>query len=132
MMPLEKKMNKPLIIRGELPNLNGVIDASKRHWAQYSKVKKKWTETVATEAVVQRMQKVKNPVWVETKFYRKTKRGDPDNIRIAVKYILDGLVLIGVLPDDNQQWVRGFTDTFLVDKDDPRIEVILREQTDEQ
>lgn len=131
MMPLEKKMNKPLIIRGELPNLNQVIDASKRHWAQYSKVKKKWTETVATEAVVQRMQKVKNPVWVETTFYRKNKRGDPDNIRIAVKYILDGLVLIGVLPDDNQQWVRGFTDAFHIDKDDPRIEVILREQADD-
>lgn len=33
---------------------------------------------------------------------------DFDNIRFAAKYVLDGMVHAGVLPNDNQTWVRGF------------------------
>jgi hypothetical protein len=35
-------------------------------------------------------------------------RADYDNIGFARKYVLDGMVKSGVLPDDNQKWVRGF------------------------
>ena len=65
------------------------------------------------------------PVWVRTTYYLKTRRGDPDNVRVASKYILDGLVQAGVLEDDSQRWIIGFTDLYDLDRDDPRIEVQL-------
>ena len=114
-----------LIIRAKMPNLNDVIAASKRHWSYYSKEKKRWTEIVAQEAKAQGLYKMRLPVWVRTTYYMKTRRGDPDNVRVAIKYILDGLVQAGVLEDDSQRWIVGFQDLYDLDRDDPRIEVQL-------
>jgi Holliday junction resolvase RusA-like endonuclease len=114
-----------LIIRAKMPNLNDVIAASKRHWSYYSKEKKRWTEVAAQEAQAQGLYKMRLPVWVRTTYYMKTRRGDPDNVRVAIKYILDGLVQAGVLEDDSQRWIVGFQDLYDLDRDDPRIEVQL-------
>ena len=52
------------------------------------------------------------------------KRTDPDNIAAGGrKVILDGLVEGGILPDDGWGDVEGFSDTFAVDKENPRVEV---------
>ena len=40
--------------------------------------------------------------------------------------IIDGLVKASILPEDNQKIIKGFTDTFHKDKDDPRVEVTIR------
>jgi Holliday junction resolvase RusA-like endonuclease len=114
-----------LIIRAKMPNLNDVIAASKRHWSYYSKEKKRWTEIVAQEAQAQGLYKMRLPVWVRTTYYLRTRRSDPDNVRVAIKYILDGLVQAGVLEDDSQRWIVGFQDLYDLDRDDPRIEVQL-------
>ena len=119
-----------LIVRGAMPNLNTVIAATKRHWSHYSKEKKMWTQTVRMEALAQKMTPVTQPVWVRSEYYSKNRRADPDGIRIAAKYILDGLVEANVLPDDSQKWIIGFVDRFSVDKDDPRIEVELMPEPD--
>ena len=114
-----------LIIRAKMPNLNDVIAASKRHWSYYSKEKKRWTDVAAFEAKAQGLYKMRLPVWVRTTYFMKTRRGDPDNVRVAIKYILDGLVQAGVLEDDSQRWIVGFQDLYDLDRDDPRIEVQL-------
>ena len=89
-----------------------------------------WTQTVRMEALAQKMTPVTQPVWVRSEYYSKNRRADPDGIRIAAKYILDGLVEANVLPDDSQKWIIGFVDRFSVDKDDPRIEVELMPEPD--
>ena len=33
---------------------------------------------------------------------------DPDNIRFAAKYVLDGMIKGGVLPNDSQGWIIAF------------------------
>ena len=58
--------------------------------------------------------------WVE----KKTRR-DKDNIAFAKKFILDALQEMGILQNDGWSEILGFSDTFDVDKDNPRIEVSL-------
>jgi hypothetical protein len=72
----------------------------------------------------------RNPFGFSSEYYSKNRRADPDGIRIAAKYILDGLVEANVLPDDSQKWIIGFVDRFDVDRDDPRIEVELMPEPD--
>lgn len=114
-----------LVIRAQMPNLNDVIAASKRHWSYYSKEKKRWTEVAALEAKAQGLTPMRLPVWVRTTYYLKTRRSDPDNLRVAIKFILDGLVQAGILEDDSQRWIIGFQDLFELDRNDPRIVVQL-------
>ena len=61
-------------------------------------------------------------VWVV-----QNERTDRDNIAFAKKFIQDALVSAGVLIDDGWKYVVGFSDRFEVDKNNPKIEVILRE-----
>lgn len=114
-----------LVLRAQMPNLNDVIAAAKRHWSYYSKEKRRWTQLAADEAVAQGLKPVSSPVWVRTTYYLKSRRADPDNVRVAVKYVLDGLQQAEILPNDNLKWVIGFQDQFEVDRDDPRIVVQL-------
>lgn len=52
-------------------------------------------------------------------------RADFDNIAFAKKYVQDGMVKAGILVDDNQKYVLGFSDTFTkVDKGSEKVEVV--------
>ena len=120
-------MDQLLIVHGELPHLNKVIRLSKGHWSGYSKDKKQWTEKVAWEAVAQNVTQVTDPAYIAFEWFTKDRRVDPDNVRFAAKYILDGLTKARVLPDDSMRWIRGFKDYFAVDKENPRVQVTLSE-----
>ena len=53
-------------------------------------------------------------------------RRDPDGLRgFVAKYILDGLVTAEIIPDDSAKHIVGFTDTFVLDRDNPGIEITL-------
>ena len=75
---------------------------------------------------------MQQPVVVEFDWFSRDRRRDPDNLRIGSKFVLDGFVEAGVLPDDSQRWIVGFQDRFHVDKDLPRVVVRLVPQEDEQ
>lgn len=79
----------------------------------------------ALEAKAQRLKPITEPIWVFATWYLKTRRGDPDNVRVAIKYVLDGLQSADILPDDSQKWIVGFQDRFELDRNDPRIVVQL-------
>lgn len=109
-------------ISGELPDMNQIIKASKSHYVVYSKMKKKYTQLVKESA--------KDLPAIESadfliQWYCKNKRKDPDNITAGQKFILDGLVEVGVLKNDGWKQVGEIRHRFRVDKDNPRIEVIL-------
>jgi Holliday junction resolvase RusA-like endonuclease len=61
-------------------------------------------------------------------WFEKDKRRDPDNIRVGIKYILDGLVEAGVLPTDGWKYITGLEDRFYVDKERPRVEIEIIEE----
>lgn len=59
-------------------------------------------------------------------WYEPNRRRDVDNITFATKFIQDALVKFGILEDDSQKYIVGVFHRVLVDKDNPRIEVELR------
>ena len=117
-----------LIIQGSFPGLNNIIETAKRHWGGYSAEKKKRTNGVAILARVAKLQPVQRPCVVRCLWYEQNRRRDPDNIRVGIKYILDGLVEAGVLPSDGWKFITGLEDRFYIDKDSPRIEVEIIEE----
>lgn len=111
-----------IIIEGELPTLNEIIDLSKTHWAKYREVKRINTNLVAF--ISNRLPKFE-AIKLDITYYRKDRRTDPDNIVASKKFILDGLVKSGVIKNDGWGEVKGFKESWKVDKDNPRIEVTI-------
>lgn len=113
-----------VVIPGEMPGMNKIINASKSHYQVYRRLKKE-----NTELIIWNCKKLPNmkSVYLDITWYCKNKRRDPDNIAAAVKFIFDGLVEGGVLENDGWQQNMGWSNTFKVDKDKPRTEIIIKE-----
>ena len=45
----------------------------------------------------------------------------------AVKFILDGMVELGTIPDDGQKYVKGISHELHLDRKNPRVEVEIEE-----
>lgn len=60
--------------------------------------------------------------WIEPDMRR-----DKDNIRFAAKFVLDALVQAGILPDDGWRYVGDLSDSYAVNKSNPRIIVTLED-----
>jgi Holliday junction resolvase RusA-like endonuclease len=59
-------------------------------------------------------------------FYEFSRRRDPDNIQAgSVKIILDALVKYGILENDGWDQIAGISATFSIDKENPRVEVLI-------
>ncbi|ENJ9655886.1 hypothetical protein AB2T14_003586 [Clostridium botulinum] len=113
-----------IVIPGELPDLNKIIDVSKKHYMQYSNLKKSNTDLVAF--IAKGKGKFKR-IDLDIIWYCKNKRKDKDNIAAGIKFILDGLVKAKVIENDGWKEINNFTHKFEVDKRNPRIEVTLKE-----
>ena len=112
-------------IKGELPDLNQIIAASKSHYGAYSSMKKKNTELVQWSA--KGLEKVDRADFIIT-WYCKNRRKDKDNITGGgLKMILDGLVVAGILENDGWKQIGDISHKFEVDKENPRIEVEIHE-----
>lgn len=112
-----------LVLLGVFPGLNNIIETAKKHWSGYSAEKKKLTTSVAIMAKVAKLKPVTGKCMVRCLWFEKDKRRDPDNIRVGIKYILDGLVEAGILPTDGWKCITGLEDRFHIDNQRPRVEV---------
>lgn len=105
-----------------LPSLNDIITAAKQvrrgkhYYSAYTGLKKKYTTLVAEELIAQSCvpdtpyEQVRiNSTWVES-----AKKRDPDNVRVGIKFLLDSMVKVGIIPDDSRDHVVGFNDSFPV------------------
>lgn len=73
---------------------------------------------------------VTQPVKVKLTWYEHTRRRDKDNVRTAVKFILDALQKAGTLPNDNNKYITGFTDEYVYKQGDGvTVELIPDNQT---
>lgn len=87
-------------------------------------------EKSVVAAVMQCMRgvKIERPVFMEYTWFEKNRRRDLDNISsFGRKVVQDALVIAGVLKDDGWKHVVGFSDRFDVDRENPRIEVLIKE-----
>lgn len=119
-------MTEKLIIPGELPGLNEIIETSKTHWAKYANEKKYLTENIALLAK-SKIKKKYEKVNLTFVWYCKNKRKDKDNIIAGQKFIIDALVLAGVIKNDGWNEIGNIFHFFEVDDKNPRIEVIIKE-----
>lgn len=86
-------------------------------------MKKEWTDLAAT--YFKKHTIIDEPVFIQFVWIEKNSRRDPDNIIFAKKFILDGMVAAGILPNDNQKWISGFDECWEINKQKPGVEVIL-------
>lgn len=118
-----------LTIPGTLNNLNDYIAAERTNRHIGAKMKSD-NGIIVAAAISQCMRdlKIEKPVFMEYLWVEPNKRRDLDNISsFGRKVIQDALVSAGVIKNDGWKYVVGFSDRFEVDKQNPRIEVKIRE-----
>lgn len=119
-----------LVIPGRLHSLNQYIDSSRRN--QYAGAKMKRDDQHIVEWHIRSQLRgvhIHKPVWMYYTFYEPNKKRDHDNVSsFARKVCQDALVTCKVLENDGWGCVTGYTDSFDVDKKNPRIEVVIKEE----
>jgi hypothetical protein len=83
------------------PTLNDQIKDARAGWRVSAHVKKQWTSRIAIAANNLDKFNTDDKVWCEFHWYVKNFGRDADNVAAAAKYIFDGLVKAGIIPDDN-------------------------------
>jgi Holliday junction resolvase RusA-like endonuclease len=111
-------------IPGELPAMNEIIAAAKRSRYAYNDEKQAYTTLVATEARLQGVVRFERAD-IHCHWVCKNRRKDKDNVQAGIKFVLDGLVQAGVLPNDGWRNIGTITHSFAVDKDRPRVEITV-------
>lgn len=104
--------------------MNEIIAVSKKHYMAYADMKKKYTDLVHYHA--NKLPKVKKADFVIS-WYCPNRKKDKDNIMVGVKFILDGLVNAAVIENDGWSQVGDIYHMFKVDKDNPRVEITIKE-----
>ena len=70
--------------------------------------------------------KIDKPVIIHYHYYEENRKRDLGNIHAPCqKFVEDALQDCGVIENDNQNFVKGFTASFDVDKENPRIVIAL-------
>lgn len=116
-----------LIIKGQLATLNEHDNANRANRFGGASLKKTMTDLVALQCG--RLDEIYGPCVLTFNWCHSSKH-DPDNICFAKKYILDGLVKSGKLPNDNQKYIAGFGGDYFtkVEKGEEKIIVEIEEE----
>lgn len=111
-----------IILHGEFTDLNTYINAERTNRFIGAKIKKTNNDNVLKQLTLKEIIK-DYPVFITCTWFVKDNRKDPDNIAFAKKFILDAIVTKGILKDDTRKCIKGFTDLFETDKNNPRVEI---------
>ena len=121
-------MQYKLTIPCTLPGLNEYIKAERTNKHKAAAMKRD-TEHIISFMIRDQLNGIKlnRPVVMHYTWAEPNRKRDKDNIAFARKFIQDSLVSMKVLPDDGWKYIEGFTDTFVVDRGNPRVEVVIEE-----
>lgn len=117
-----------IFIPHKFTTLNEYISAERRNKYIAAKIKNDETKIVVAYLYkLTKLEKVKIDYQAVYKFtwHLKNKKLDPDNVAFARKFLLDGMVLSGLIENDGQKQIKGFTDDFVIDKDEG-VEIIIQ------
>lgn len=115
-------------IPGRLPGLNDYTAACRGRAVAGGRMKHEAQDSVKDAIRAAGLKPMKAPVDVRVTWYERDRKRDKDNVRFAVKFILDALVAEKVIGNDNWRWVRAIVDEYRVDKENPRIHVLIEER----
>jgi Holliday junction resolvase RusA-like endonuclease len=80
-----------------------------------------------TSQGAKRLQQFTKPIAVTITWYCPNKRKDKDNVMAGCKFIFDALQVVGLIKNDGWNQIAGIVPRFEVDRENPRIEVIIEE-----
>lgn len=118
-----------LVIREKLPGLNEYTRENR--YNRYNGAKMKFSvEQIITGYILEeiRLCKATPPIAIAIKWYEPNRARDKDNVVFAKKFIFDALVERGIIEGDGWNDILQVFDWCEVDKDNPRIEVVIYEQ----
>ena len=121
-----KNDEQTFIIDQQLPGLNDIIDAARTHWAVSANQKKDSDNIVMWSIKKHNIKPYDKKIDIHIYFICQDRRRDKDNIMAAQKFILDGMVAGGIIPNDGWNFVGGLSYSFKVDRDNPHIKVTLQ------
>ena len=114
-----------IIIPGRFHSLNEYIAANRRGAVIANRMKKK------DQAIICRYLprvRFKHPVFINYTYYEPNTKRDKDNISgYFHKVFQDALVQSGCIENDGWKHIMGMSDRYAVDREKPRIEVIINE-----
>lgn len=117
-----------LVIYGRLDGLNEFIEAQRTNKYKGAELKKANQRIVELAIRRQLHIAIDRPVRLHYTWYERNAKRDLDNVSgLGHKVIQDALVACGVLADDSPKYVKGYTDEFKIDRNNPRIEVEIEE-----
>lgn len=116
-----------LVIDGILSSMNKVIGANRSNRYIGARLKRDNTEMVAYYCLSQNLKPFKNKIDLEITFKCKDRRTDKDNIISTTKFILDGLVMAGIIKNDGWSEIGNLNYKFDIDKNNPQTIVKMYE-----
>lgn len=121
-------MRQTITIPGRLPGMNEYSSAQRGNRYKGAQMKADAQRLVEGCIIGGRIRPASAPVTLHYRFFEPNCRRDLDNIAgFAHKVTQDALVSCGILTDDGWKEIKGFTDVFAVDRNQPRIEVDIEE-----
>ena len=124
-------MRQVFEVPGRLPGLNEYTSACRSNPYAGAKLKREATEACMWAAKAAGIRPAAVPVDVHVTWVEPNTRRDKDNIRFGVKFVLDALVRLGVIPDDGWGQVGSLSDSYMVNKYNPRVIVALESKEEE-
>ena len=121
----------------KLPSLNDYIGAERQRIGARGKfltkgavMKREWQQYISIFIRKDmRGVKITKPVVIHYHYYEPDRKRDFGNIHAPCqKFVEDALQDCGVIVNDNQKYVVGFTADFAISKDNPRVEIELEER----
>lgn len=114
-----------IIIPLPLATLNEYTNDQRTNIYRGAKTKKKATNKCAKHVQYAMGEGIQFlfPCRLKFTWFDKDRKKDPDNIAFQKKFVLDGMVAAGFMENDGWKQIKGFSDYFFVDKENPRVEI---------
>lgn len=125
-------MRQELHLDFQFPSLNDYTKALKKYRLVGQQMKTEYTDEVTVMCKHQKLKPYTRPIQLTFVYRERRSNRDPDNIVFAKKFILDGMVNAGVIPNDTQTYIKKFTDEWVVDSKRPGVLVIIEEWKDDR
>ena len=124
-------MELKITVKGRFPSMNEYTEAQRVSPYSGANLKKKFQNIVLGEILSIGRIRLSPPVYIHYRFCEKNRRRDKDNIAgFAHKVVQDALVKAGTIPDDKWDMIAGFSDDFILDWKNPRVEITVKEAED--
>lgn len=116
-----------ITIPARLPSLNDYVLACRSNKFDGAHMKRDTEDICIPFIRIALRNKKLDRIGLTFRWLEKNRKRDKDNICFAKKFILDGMQKAGILQNDGWKQIEYFKDEFDVDKDNPRVEILIEE-----